>query len=288
MNDEPADLAFEAARPSLLGVAYRMTGSLADAEDLVQETWLRWRGADRAAVANPAAWLTTAVTRLAIDSVRRRRRTPYVGPWLAEPIVAAPGPEEQAELAETLALGFLTVLERLAPVERAVFILADVFSVPFADIAAVVDKTPAACRQIASRARRRVQQDRPGRASSDRQAVDGLLVALASGDVAAVVSRLAPDVVCLTDGGPLRRAARRPVVGPARVARFVVNLARRFGDEMTAEPATVNGEPGVVLRLNGQIDSVASFAVADGLVAAIHLVRNPDKLARVAAGTVLV
>lgn len=274
---------FEAQRPRLLGVAYRMVGTVADAEDIVQEAWLRWRQADQQSLACPEAWLTTVTTRLALDRLRagRRRREDYVGPWLPEPLVSEPGPEESAELAETLTLGFLTLLDQLSPVERAVFILADIFSVPYADIAASVDKSSQACRQIASRARRRIRTShRPPRAA-DRRVVDDILVALAQGDVDAVVSRLAPEVVCVSDGGAHRRAARHPVVGATRVARFLTNLATRYAGEFTAAAVNVNGDPGVVLAVNGEVDLVAAFETDGDRVSAIRIIRNPDKLGRI-------
>lgn len=292
---------FEAARPRLLGLAYRMLGVLADAEDVVQEAWLRWSGAEHGDIESPEAWLTTVTTRLSLDHMRagRRRREEYVGPWLPEPVVLARGPEDQAEMADSLTLGFLTMLDRLTPVERAVLLLADVFAVPYSEVAVSVGKSEVACRQIASRARRRlratpttpatpiwggsVRNTGLGRAKSgEREVVDALLVALALGDVAAALDRLAPDVVSISDGGPERRAARRPIVGAERVARFFMNLTRRHVvGGMSVEPADINGDPGVILKVDGVIDMVAAFEVEDGRVAAIWVMRNPDKLEHV-------
>lgn len=291
---------FEAARPRLLGLAYRMLGVLADAEDVVQEAWLRWSGAEHGDIESPEAWLTTVTTRLSLDHMRagRRRREEYVGPWLPEPVVLARGPEDQAEMADSLTLGFLTMLDRLTPVERAVLLLADVFAVPYAEVAVSVGKSEVACRQIGSRARRRlratpttpttpiwggsVRNTGLGRAKSgEREVVDALLVALALGDVAAALDRLAPDVVSISDGGPERRAARRPIVGAERVARFFMNLTRRHVGGMSVEPADINGDPGVILKVDGVIDMVAAFEVEDGRVAAIWVMRNPDKLEHV-------
>ena len=238
------DSTFVGARPRLLGLAYRILGSLADAEDVVSEVWIRWDRVDRAALDRPEAWLTTVTTRLALDHLRarRRRRGDYPGPWLPEPLVGTPAPEEAAEVADSLTLGFLILLDELGPVERAVFILAEVFAVPFDEIAEVVHKSPAACRQIASRARRRVREAHLPRPSApDRLLVDGLVDAVASGDIRAVIERLAPDVVCTSDGGPLRRAARRPVVTAPRVARLLVNLSRRFAGRIDVTPVTVSG-----------------------------------------------
>ena len=285
-----AEELFNEQRPRLLGLAYRMVGGLADAEDIVAEAWARWCAADHGALESPEAWLTTVTSRLAIDWLRsaRHQREGYVGPWLPEPVVSSAGPEERAELADSLTLGFLTLLDRLDPVERAVFLMADVFAVPYADIAAAVDKSPAACRQIASRARRRIRHPHAPPRPGDRRLVDELLVALWMGDMDAILARLAPDVVCVTDGGATRRAARRPVVGAARVARFLMNLSRRYGDRLVVEPATVNAEPGIVGRIDGEVDFVAAFEVYEECVRSVHLVRNPDKLRLVTTGAGLV
>jgi RNA polymerase sigma-70 factor (ECF subfamily) len=274
---------FAQARPRLLGLAYRMLGTIADSEDVVQEAWLRWQATDQTTVDRPAAWLTTVATRLALDRLRanRRRREEYVGPWLPEPVVVAPGPEESAELSESLTLGFLTVFDRLAPVERAVFLLVDVFGVAYPDVSAAVGKSEVACRQIASRARRRLR-DRPARPHGpvDRQVVDELIVAVAMGDVDSALARLLPDAVLVSDGGPKRRAARRPVVGAERIVRFLVNLSHRHYQAQTLQvaPVTVNGDPGIAVSLDGELDFVAAFEVDGDRVGAIWLVRNPDKL----------
>jgi RNA polymerase sigma-70 factor (ECF subfamily) len=271
---------FEAERPRLLGVAYRMLGSLTDAEDVVQEAWLRWQRADRAGIDNPAAWLTTVTSRLSLDRLRaqRRRKEDYVGPWLPEPLVGGPGPEERAELAESLTLGFLAILDRLGPVERAVFLLADVFGEPFPAIAAAVGKSEVACRQIASRARRRVREERAGAHPADRSLLERLVLAVSAGEVDAVMQLLAPDVVLVSDGGPRFRAARHPVVGPHRVARFLVNVAARWVDHAVAvEIETVNGAPALVVRSH----TGAVVVTADGVddrVSAVRVIVNPDKL----------
>jgi len=278
------DDVFAAQRARLIGLAYRMLGSLTDAEDIVQETWIRWEQADRSRLASPAAWLTTVTTHLAIDRLRSgsRRREEYPGSWLPEPIVQEAGPEEAAELADSLSLGFLVLLDELSPVERAVFILTDVFAMSSSDTASIVGKSPAACRQIASRARRRVQGARPPTASAaDRAVVDGLAAALAAGDVAGVLARLAPDVVSVADGGAARRAARRPVVTAPRVARYLINLTARYAGRMDIAAATVNGDVGYVVNIDGSIDQVISFSVVDGLVQEIRIMRNPAKLAHV-------
>ncbi|HEY1635221.1 MAG TPA: RNA polymerase sigma factor SigJ [Acidimicrobiales bacterium] len=272
---------FERQRPQLLGLAYRMLGIVADAEDVVQEAWLRWQATDATTLNRPAAWLTTVTTRLALDRLRtsRRRREEYPGPWLPEPVVVAPGPEEVAEMSESLTLGFLTLLDRLRPVERAVFLLVEVFEVPFTEVAATVNKSEVACRQIASRARHRLREGggRPA-IRTERRVVDELVMAVAQGDVTAALARIAPDAVLVSDGGPKRRAARRPVVGADRIVRLLTNLARRSYGEAQVVPSSINGDPGFVVSVDGAVDFAAAFEVEDERVAAIWLVRNPDKL----------
>lgn len=275
---------FEAARPRIRGLAYRMLGTLADADDVAQDTWLRWQAAGGAHIVNAEAWLVTAATRICLDRLRSpaRVREIYPGPWLPEPIVTDPGPESAAELSDSLTLGFLVLLDQLAPVERAVFVLADVFEVPYAEIATTVGRSQAACRQIASRARRRLRPDKQRRqaAAADRELVSGLLRALASGDVNEVVARLAPEVVCITDGGPQRRAARRPVAGSGRVARFLISLARRYR-HVAARPTVVGGCAGAILSAGDTIEQVMAVTSKDGLITSIYFVGNPDKLASV-------
>ena len=216
----------------------------------MSEVWFRWERTDRWSVERPAAWLTTVTTRVALDHLRARRRRPsvYPGPWLPEPLVAGPGPEEAAELADSLTLGFLILLDELGPVERAVFVLAEVFAVPYDEIGAMVGRSPAACRQIASRSRRRIRDGRPAPGLGRRPAAGRRAArAVATGDVQGVLDRLAPDVVCTSDGGPHRRAARRPVVTAPRVARFLVNLGRRYQGRMEVAPVSVNGDAGYVI-----------------------------------------
>jgi RNA polymerase sigma-70 factor (ECF subfamily) len=275
---------FEVARPRIRGLAYRMLGTLTDADDVVQDTWLRWHAAGGAHIANAEAWLVTAATRLCLDRLRSAARTReiYPGPWLPQPIVTDPSPESAAELSDSLTLGFLVLLDQLAPVERAVFVLADVFDVPYAEIATTVGRSQAACRQIASRARRRLRPDKqPGQtAAADRELVNGLLRALASGDVQEVVARLAPQVVCITDGGPKHPAARRPVVGSDRVARFLIAIARRYRHVAT-RPAVVGGSAGAILSAGDTIQQVMAVTSRDGIVTSIYFVGNPDKLGSV-------
>ena len=282
-----ADEVFELERPRLTGLAYRMLGSLSDAEDVVQDAWLRWQRADRDEIRNPAAWLTTVSSRLALDRLRaqRRRREDYVGPWLPEPIravaptQAAEDPEQAAELAESMTLGFLVVLDRLGPVERAVFLLADVFGEPYADIAEIVDRSPEACRQIASRARRKVRAEREPATPADEALLADLIGAVMVGDVDAVISLLSPEVVLVSDGGPNRRAARRPVLGPAKVARLLINLTHRMPTDGEVAFELVNAGPALVLRSEELTCALTADRDDRGVVSVVRILINPDKLA---------
>lgn len=298
MTADAGDGVFERERPRLVGLAYRILGSRAEAEDAVQDAWLRWERTGPCSVDDPAAWLTTVTSRIALDrlSSAQRRRETYVGPWLPEPVVTTAVPSESSdpadvvELQESLTLGFLVVLEQLAPVERVVFLMADVFKVPFADIAATVDRSPAACRQIATRARQRLHADRPRFRPTDDQtwaAAAAFVRAAQAGDLDGLVAVLADDAVLVSDGGPDRHAARRPVVGADRVSRFVANLTVRFA-EMSFEPALVNGEPGGVMRRpDGTIDTVVAVHVEGAHVSRIHVILNPDKISDVGGSSPL-
>jgi RNA polymerase sigma-70 factor, ECF subfamily len=289
--DDPLLAAMVAERPLLVGLAYRITGSRVEAEDIVQEAWLRARHTDGSTIDNPAAWLTRVVARLALDHLRsaRHRRESYVGPWLPEPVLGglinAPTGEDPAgatELAESVTFGFLRMLETLAPLERVVFLMSDVFDVPFAEIGRAVDRSPEACRQISSRARRRLRDGvTRHRVPDDAESVVGeLLEALTAGDVDRVLSLLAEDAVLVSDGGAQAYAARRPVVGRERVARFLVNASRRLTSmEVIIESAVVNGEPGVVVTRAGHRLLTLTAHVDDGAIAALYSVVNPDKLA---------
>ncbi len=279
--------AFEAERARLLGVAYRMLGSWPDAEDIVQEAWLRWHR--NHGVDNPAAWLTTAVTRLSIDRLRQlqRRRTDHVGPWLPDPVAAlaeaAPDPADDAVLAESVTMGFLAMLESLDPVDRAVLLLHDVFGFSFPEIGAMVDRSPAACRQIAKRARDRVAAHRAGRArltgAPARERVEACLLALASGDPTLVLSHLSPDVVLVSDGGRQHRAARRPVVGPHRVSRLLTTLTRRLMErELDISLSWANGSPAIVGSSGGVARLVTVFDVSDRGVERVWSVLGADRL----------
>ncbi len=286
-----ADL-FQRERARLRGLAYRMLGSMADADDVVQDAWLRWdRLGDegRSAVERPAAWFTTTVSRLAVDVLRsaRKRREQYVGPWLPEPILTDHDPAASAELAESITLGFLTVLERLGPVERAAFLLVDVFGEPYSEVAAVVGRSEEACRQIASRARRRVRDERraPARAEHPDELVAAFMAACAGGSADGLRKVLSDDIVLVSDGGREVRAARRPVVGVARVSRLLLNLTSRLQPDVEIELHSVNGEPGLVFARAGRPWMVMAFEIAGDRIAAMRLVLNPAKLREV--GTAL-
>jgi RNA polymerase sigma-70 factor (ECF subfamily) len=277
---------FEVERPRLRALAYRMLGSMADADDVVQETWLRWDGIGPAArdqVERPAAWLTTATSRVALDRLKsaQHQREEYVGPWLPEPVLTDDDPAVSAELAESLTLGFLAVLERLGPVERAVFLLADVFREPFSAIAPVVGRSEEACRQIASRARRRVRDHhRPLHAdpANTEELIGAFMAACAFGDIDQLRRVLTDDVVLISDGGREVHAARRPVLGFHRVGRFLMSVSKRLATDLDIERHEVNGEPGLVFSQNGRVSFVMVFEQHADRIAAIRLVINPGKL----------
>ncbi len=290
----PADTAvFEAERGRLRALAYRMLGSLADADDVVQDTWLRWQRVGpvrRGEIERPAAYLTTAATRLALDRLKsaQRQREEYVGPWLPEPVLTDDDPAESVVLAESLTLGFLVVLERLGPVERAVFLLADVFDEPYATIATTVGRSEETCRQIASRARRRVRDERRRFEPADSDAlVHAFVAACAAGSVDELRKVLTDDVVLVSDGGADVHAARRPIVGADRVVRLLTNLSRRMPADVEFQFHRVNHEPGLVVRRNGLPWYVLVLAERDGRAEAVHLVLNPAKLHRIGEVVVL-
>lgn len=284
---------FEENRSRLVAIAYRMVGAPDDADDVVQDTWLRFSKADLSSIDNPAAWLTTVTSRLAIDKLRsaQYRRETYVGPWLADPIdthpvVNAPspelGPDDEVILAESLSLGFLAVLERVSPLERAVFLLHDVFAYPLTEVADIIERSPSATRQLAKRARDHIEEGRP-RFDPDPAEIEKLtelmMMAALEGDVEMLVTFLADDVVHISDGGPNHRAARKPIVGPDRVARFFINLAGRLEPGMEAHTVRANGQLAVYLTNYSEPFMLMTNNWVDGKIAASFAVRNPDKLA---------
>lgn len=272
--------AFEEHRTHLFHVAYRMLGSAAEAEDVVQEAYLRWeRESDSAR--SPRALLTTITTRLAIDRLRsaQHRRETYVGPWLPEPIVTSDDPYATVELADSLTFAFLVMLDRLKPVERAVFILREVFAYDYDEIATIVDRSEANCRQILRRARKQLSADdaeQPRQA--ERSVVDRFLVALTTADVPTLLELIADDGVLLSDGGPDHRAARRPVIGPRRIARLLTSLRTKLPPGSSVRMVSANAEPTVVAELDGRAVLTMTISADAERVRRIYVMVNPEKL----------
>jgi RNA polymerase sigma-70 factor (ECF subfamily) len=278
---------FVAHRNLLFTVAYEMLGSAADAEDVLQESWLRWVGVDASAVRDERAYLVRIVTRQALDRMRAlgRRKESYVGPWLPEPLLTAPDVAEDVELAESISMAMLLVLETLAPTERAVFVLREVFDLDYDEIAEAVGRTPAAVRQLAYRARAHVAARRPrGTASpaQTRAALQAFQRAVETGELQSLLDILAPDVVALSDGGGVKHALLRPVVGADKVARLLAGGWWRRDAERSVEPVQINGGPGLLVRVDGHVDGVLAVRVENDLVTGAYHVRNPEKLSRVA------
>jgi len=271
-------------RGRLLGLAYRMLGSRSDAEDIVQDAYLRFAGARD--VHNPEAFLVTIVTRLCLDRLKsaKAQREVYVGPWLPEPVCDAEGlsPDAATELADDLSFALLLALDRLSPMERAAFLLHDVFDTPFAEIAAMLDRSEASCRQLATRARRAVRDNRPAPAAtpdSHARLLTAFSDAVASGNVRQLAELLRADAVALTDGGGRKFAALNPIIGADKVARFFIGIAgKTAGQQVRIEPAVINGAVGALLYLDGELDLTLSMAIDGERIAAIYVVRNPDKL----------
>jgi RNA polymerase sigma-70 factor, ECF subfamily len=292
VGPDPATEAFLAHRSLLFTVAYEMLGSAADAEDVLQETWLRWAGVDLAGVRDFRAYLVRIAARQALARLRAlgRRKESYVGPWLPEPLLTAPDVADDLELAESVSMAMLLVLETLTPTERAVFVLREVFDVGYDEIAEAVDKSPAAVRQIAHRAREHVAARRPRGAVSagqTRAALDAFKRAAETGDLQALLDILAPDVVLLGDGGGVKQAVPRPVVGADKVARLLAIGLGRLDGATSLHPAQVNGYPALILRVNGEIDAVVAVRIDDGLVSGLYSVRNPEKLSHLERETAL-
>jgi len=288
---DPATEAFLAHRNLLFTVAYEMLGSAADAEDVLQETWLRWASADLGTVHDQRAYLVRITTRQALSRLRTlgRRKESYVGPWLPEPLLTAPDVAEDAELADSVSMAMLLVLETLTPAERAVFVLREVFDVAYDEIAEAVGKSPAAVRQIAHRARAHVAARRPRETVSPAEAqaaLEAFQRAVETGDLQRLLGILAPDVVALSDGGGVVQALPAPVVGPGRVARVLAGVSR-LGAAVSLQPAQVNGYPALILRVNGEIDTVIAIRIGDGLISGLYAVRNPEKLSHMAKETIL-
>jgi RNA polymerase sigma-70 factor (TIGR02957 family) len=288
----PATEAFLAHRNLLFTVAYEMLGSAADAEDVLQETWLRWANVDLGTVRDRRAYLVRITTRQALTRLRTlgRRKESYVGPWLPEPLLTAPDVAEDVELADSVSMAMMLVLETLTPTERAVFVLRDVFDVGYDEIAEAVDKSPAAVRQIAHRARAHVAARRPRgvvSAAETRGALDAFQRAVETGDLQGLLDILAPDVVLVGDGGGVKQAVLRPVVGADKVARVLTAGLGRVAAAASLQPVQVNGYPALVLRLDGELDSVVAVRIDDGLVTGLYAVRNPEKLSHMERETAL-
>ena len=298
MTSDPS-ASFEPHRRRLLGLAYRMLGSMAEAEDAVQEAYLRWHDADRENVAEPRAFLTTTTTRICLDVLKsaRMRREEYVGPWLPDPVtdIAALAPDTQTEMAEDLSVALLLALDRLSPLERAAFLLHDVFDYSFAQVAHTLGRNEAACRQLASRARTRVREARPAGAMPPRagsSAVDAKHAALVSafitasrsGDVATLTRLLASDAKLVTDGGGKVAAALNVIEGAERVAAFLAGVVRKgWTGDTTVRFDTINGLPGLILSGPDGLVQTNAFAIEGDVVKAIYVVRNPDKLRHLAS-----
>ncbi|MGW2589842.1 RNA polymerase sigma-70 factor [Streptomyces sp. NPDC001515] len=277
---DPATEAFVAHRNLLFTVAYEMLGSAADAEDVLQESWLRWAGIDQNTVRDSRAFLVRITTRQALTRLRtlRRRKESYVGPWLPEPLLTAPDVAEDIELADSVSMAMLLVLETLAPTERAVFVLREVFALDYEEIARAVGRRPATVRQIAHRARAHVAARRPRETvppDRTRSVLTAFRQAVETGDLTALLGLIAPDVVLLTDGGGVVRAALEPVVGARAVAAVLGRI-----DASTLSHAQVNGHPALVLRTAGTIDTVLAVRLNGGLITGLYAVRNPEKLGR--------
>lgn len=280
-SQPPPAQGFEPNRVALRGLAYRMLGDVAAAEDAVQETYLRWHQADRAVVAVPRAWLLTACARLCIDELRsaRARRESYVGPWLPEPLIEPEAPHDPVERDESISIAYLLLLDRLKPVERAAYVLREVFELGYDEIAPMLGKTAVACRQIVSRAAKRLA-DAPeaGARPADRALAGAFAAALRAGDMAGLMRLLAGDAVLLSDGGGKAIAARNPILGADRVVRFLLGVRRKNYLQARLEPVTVNGAPGFALYVAGRLSGLYAFAARAGRIAAVYVVRNPEKL----------
>ncbi|HEX5997745.1 MAG TPA: RNA polymerase sigma-70 factor [Jiangellales bacterium] len=289
---DPATEAFVAHRNLLFTVAYELLGSAADAEDVLQETWLRWVKVDVGQVRDERAYLVRITTRQSLNRLRtmRRRKEAYVGPWLPEPLLTAPDVSEDVELAESVSMAMMLVLETLSPTERAVFVLREVFDFSYDEIAAAVDRSPAAVRQIAHRARQHVEARRPRvvvSPSEARAALEAFQRAVETRDLQGLLDVLAPDAVLVSDGGGVKQAALRPIIGADKVVRFIVGVLDKANGALTAGLAVVNGNPALVVRQDGEIDGVMAVRVEDTRITGLYYVRNPEKLTRIESETPL-
>ncbi len=283
---------FVAHRNLLFTVAYEMLGSAADAEDVLQETWLKWAGVDLETVRDRRAYLVRITTRQSLNRLRTlgRRKESYVGSWLPEPLLTTPDVAEDVELADSVSMAMMLVLETLAPVERAVFVLREVFDLGYDEIAEAVEKSPAAVRQIAHRARAHVAARRPRgevTAAESRRALAAFQRAVETGDLQGLLDILSPDVVLLGDGGGIKQAVLRPIVGADKVARLMLGGLVRLPVAVTMDPAQVNGHPSLVIRLDGELDTVVAVHMEAGRIKGLYAVRNPEKLSHMQEATAL-
>jgi len=280
---EEATAVFADLRPRLFGIAYRMLGSVTDAEDLVQDVWLRWQASDRSSVINPGAYLATAITRLAINATQsaRARRETYIGPWLPEPVDTSADPYLGAERGEALNFAVLLMLEKLSPHERAAYILREAFDYPYDQIAAILQSSEGATRQLVSRARKHLRAERrtPVSGTQQRQLLEAFVAAARSGDLAALEGLLAQDVISYSDGGGIRGASRIPVFGALRVAKYHRAFAERFWAGLEADWAVANGQSVAVLRRGDEVTAVLTVVISDDRIERVLWMLNPAKIA---------
>ncbi|MEU5155259.1 RNA polymerase sigma factor SigJ [Glycomyces sp. NPDC021274] len=274
---------FEALRPRLFGVAYGLLGSVAEAEDVVQDAWIRLQRTAIDEIEDLTGWLVTTTSRLALDVLRaaRTRREAYVGPWLPEPVETAPDPADSVSLADSMSWAMLVVLETLSPAERAAFVLHDVFGLTFDEVGAALGRSAAACRKLASRAREHVEERRPRfdvDPEAHRAVVEAFSKATRSGDLDGLLELLDPEAVLTTDGGGLVRAARNPVRGADKVARFLVGVSHKYADRVH-RPIVINGSPALVTVGGGVVDGVIALGIEHGRIVTVDYLRNPQKFA---------
>jgi len=289
LSDDDRAAEFERHRPRLFGIAYRMLGTVSEAEDVLQDAWIRWHAVDHAEVSNVSAYLVRLVTRLCLDALGTayHRRTEYIGPWLPEPVLAdGPygDPSALQDLSDDLSFAFLLLLERLSPVERAVFLLREPFGYSYKEIGEIVGKSEAACRQIERRARQKLDEagrPEPADPHAHGRLLRSFLQATRDGDVQGMVDLLARDAVLYSDGGGKANAARKPVVGPEMISRFLLGLTRLAGPGWEDRPAVVNGGAGALIFLEGELRDLMAVEVEAGKIKRIFIVVNPDKLPKV-------
>jgi RNA polymerase sigma-70 factor (ECF subfamily) len=289
---DPATEAFLAHRNLLFTVAYEMLGSAADAEDILQETWLRWVAIDPDQVRDQRAYLVRITTRQSLNRLRtlKRRKEAYFGSWLPEPLLTAPEVADDVELAESMSMALMVVLETLSPTERAVFVLREAFGLGYDEIAVAVEKTPAAARQIAHRARRHVDARRPREVvtpSQTRAALEAFQRAIETRNLQDLLDVLAPQVVLISDGGGVKRAAPRPIRGAEKVGRFVIGGLAKTDATVAVGPTVINGHPALVVHVDGELDGVMAVRVEDARITGLYFVRNPQKLTHVESETPL-